>query len=155
MNADGWIENPNGNWVWIRCGELVATVYATDDNEWCAIWNGAADSSSRRLKGKFDCAEDAQEEVEVADGEGEESPKWHPPDDQWIERKGGGYYRKVNGLVVSVKQAKSKSWYAVRMGGGLLGRSGRTSWFSTAEKACRAVDELNAAGGDWRWMARD
>jgi hypothetical protein len=154
MSNDGWIANRNGNWVWIDSGELLATVYATDNDVWGAIWNGAADGSPRRLKERFDCAGDAMEALEIAVDEGEGSPKWRQPDDQWIERKGGGYYRKMDDVPVSVKEAKSKSWYAVRMGGELLGQHGRASWFATAEEACNAVDALDRGSGSWCWITR-
>lgn len=149
-----WIENCKGNWVGVGFGCIHATVYAIDDGMWGAIWNGAADGRPRRLKEKFDSAEDAQAAIEVAADEGEESERWWPSDDTWMKRKGGGFYRKVEGMIVSVKQARSKSWYAVCMGGALLGQHRRPVWFTTAEEACKAVDALDAGRGNWSWIGR-
>jgi hypothetical protein len=111
-----WMENHNGNWVWVDGSEGVrATVYANHDGTWGAIWNRTLDGMPRQLRAKFGCANDAQQAVEIADREGSGSLKWWPRDDEWIESKKGGFYRKVPGVIVSVKQAKSKSWYAVNM----------------------------------------
>jgi hypothetical protein len=39
-----WMENHNGNWVWVDGSEGVrATVYANHDGTWGAIWNRALD----------------------------------------------------------------------------------------------------------------
>src|SRR5437762_7957641 len=111
-----WIENTNGNWVGIDGGGVRATVYTNKDGTWSAVWNGAP-GETRRLNGKFSRAEEAQEALELADREGPGSQKWRPRDDEWIERKkGDGFYRKVNGVIVSVKLAKSNSWYATKEG---------------------------------------
>ncbi len=152
--SEKWIENSKGNWVWVSSDRLRATVYGTHDGMWGAIWNGAVDGRPRRLKAKFECAEDARETVEIAALEGAASPKWYPPDDEWLKSKKGGYYRRVNGEIVSVKQAKSKSWYAVSMGGALLGVNDRPVWFRTADEAAKAVTELAAGMGDWHWITR-
>lgn len=151
--ADGWIENINGNMVWINCGEVLATAYQTDDGMWGGIWNGASDGRARRLKAKYDCADEAQEAIEAADSEGSASLRWWPPDDEWIAAKKGGYYRRVNGTTVAVKQAKSKSWYASSING-LLGQHGRTSWFATADEVCRAVDAYAVDDNGLCWIAR-
>jgi hypothetical protein len=152
--SDEWIENNNGNWVWVGLDGIRATVYTTGDGMWGAIWNGP-DGKPRRLKEKFGCAEDAQSAIETADREGSRSQKWWPPDDEWIKSKKGGYYRKVKGMVVSVKQAGSKSWYAVRMGGALLGQDGRPMWFTTAEEARRAVNDSAAGRGTRSWIGHE
>src|SRR6266702_1148775 len=110
-----WKENGNGNWVLIDdYGDLVSTVYARNDS-WRAIWNGARDGKARRLKATFDTAEDACRAAETAIAEGKGSTKWWPPDDEWLPTKTGGYYRKRGGSIVSVKESKTKSWYAVSM----------------------------------------
>jgi hypothetical protein len=51
----------------------------------------------------------------------------------------------VDGATISVKQAKSGSWYAVGMDG-LLGQGGRPIWFNTSDEARKAVDRF--AGGN-------
>jgi hypothetical protein len=148
---EGWKANSNGNFVWLGFGRLRATVYVRDDGTWGGIWNDASDGRPRRLKGTFDTPEEAQSAIESGDLEGDESDCWCPADDEWQERKKGGFYRKVNGVTVSVKQAKSKSWYAVRMGGARLGENGYIKWFSTAEEACNAVDALTRGHGAYCW----
>lgn len=151
MSDYGWRENSNGNWVLTDMGETEATVYATRQCEWGVIWNGAADGRPRHLKQKCASAEDACRAAETAMDEGEQSARWWPPHDQWQMRKGGGAFRKVNGGVVSVKQAKSGSWYAVSSAGGLLGQGGRASWFRTEEEARAAVTALASGSSDWSW----
>jgi hypothetical protein len=146
-------ENENGNWVLAFDGSVEATVYATADGQWGAIWNGASDGKARRLKGKYDQANHACDAVDLAIEEGEKSLRWWPTDDQWQMAKKGGFYRKINGLTVSVKQAKSGSWFAVNAAGGFLGKNGRPTWFSTEKEALAAVDTLAVSGGGWRWVA--
>jgi len=151
--SDGWIENNKGNWVLRGDGVVYATVYATNSG-WGAIWNGGGDGVARRLKAKFEDAGEAIDALESAAMEGDASAKWYPPDEGWKERKKGGYYRKVHGAVVSVKQAKSGSWYAVHMDGGLLGQSGRPMWFHAPDEVCKAVDELDDGSDVWHWITR-
>jgi hypothetical protein len=148
-----WIENGNGNWVLIDMGEVVATVYARSGG-WGAVWNGAGDCKPRWLKGTFDYPEHACDAVETAISEGPHSLKWWPPDEDWVPSKKGGYYRRVDGSIVSVKESRSKSWYAVHMGGALLGKAGRPSWFSTAEQARDAVNACARGDVGWEWIER-
>lgn len=146
--------NSNGNHVWVLGGGVRATIYQTRDGRWGGIWNGAADGKARRLKGTFDDAEDAVLAIELADQQGEHSARWHTPDDQWKKRKAGGYYKKVKGTIVSVKQAKSGSWYAATMNGAFLGQDGDPTWFNTAEEAVRAVEARLAGSVDYAWISR-
>lgn len=145
-----WKETTNGNWVLIDTGDLIATVHSTE-NGWGAIWNGAADGiRGRRLKVKFQSAEEAMRIVESAIAEGERSPRWEEMKTGWKKtKKGNGYYRKHGGVTISVKQAKSGSWYAVNMHGLRLGQANRTTWFPTAEQAREAVAAF--LGGDYKW----
>jgi hypothetical protein len=138
---DGWIETDNGNWVLIESDELVATVFTYSDGDWGAVWNGP--SGPRYLKARCDSVEEAQSLLEQAIKKGGKSPLWRPDDNQWTESKKGGYYRKVDGATVSVKQAKSGSWYAVGMGG-MLGQGGHPIWFKTVEEAREAVNRFAA-----------
>jgi hypothetical protein len=143
-----WKENAKGNWVLIEDG-VTATVYSTE-NGWGAVWNGAADAKPRRLKMKSQSAEETMCIVESAIAEGERSPRWEALECGWKKtKKGDGYYRKHRGVTVSVKQAKSGSWYAVNMLGARLGQANCTTWFRTAERAREAVDAL--LGGDYNW----
>jgi hypothetical protein len=78
--------------------------------------------------------------------------KWWPPDEQWQQARKGGYYRKHNGQVISVKQAKTGSWFATN-GSASLGRYGRTTWFPTAEEARAAVDAFTNGFGESQWVS--
>ena len=149
-SIDRWIENSKGNLVGIDGGDVRVTVYSNDDGTWSAIWNEPA-GETRWLNGKFDSADEAQEALELAECEGPHSQRWRPKDDEWISSKKGGFHRKVGGMIVSVKRAKSNSWYAVKIGA-LLGENGSPSWHPTAEAACRAVDEFDAGIGPWQWI---
>jgi hypothetical protein len=154
MTEGDWRETGNGNWVLPGLEGVEATVYTTHDSMWGAIWNGALDGKPRRLKAKLDSAEEACRAIETAIEEGEQSLRWWPPDDHWQKSKKGGCYRKLNGGTVSVKQAKSKAWYAVNAVGGLVGIGDRPSWFATETEARSAVDALASGTGEWRWVTR-
>jgi hypothetical protein len=154
MSDCDWRETGNGNWVLPAIEGIEATVYAASESKWGVVWNGARDGQPRRLKQKFDSAEDACHAAEAAMHEGEQSLRWWPTDDQWQKAKKGGAYRKLNGLVVSVKQAKSKSWYAVNSVGGLLGQGGRASWFGTEDEARAAVNAMASGSSHWSWVPR-
>ena len=151
MDGD-WHETESGNVALIEDGELEATVYRAGPS-WGAVWNGAADGRPRRMKQKCDDPETAMSSVETAIAEGKDSMRWWPPDDEWQKTKKGGFYRKLNGLTVSVKQAKSGSWYAVNSAGEFLGNGGRTTWFSTDNEARAAVNAIAAGCGDWTWVS--
>jgi hypothetical protein len=148
-----WKEIENGNWVLLDDG-VAATVYKAGD-DWGAVWNGAPDRKPRRLVAKLPSSEETISAVEAAIGEGEHSWKWWPPECDWRQnKKGDGFYRKHNGVPISVKQAKSGSWYAV-MAGALLGQGGHPRWFATAAEACNAADELTRGGSSWAWIRRN
>lgn len=151
---EGWTENANGNWVLLDDYGVQATVYRTKTG-WGAIWNGTEDGEARRLKGWFATEEDAMSAVDIAIEEGERSSRWSVPEADWREtKKGGGYYRKYEGAIISVKQARSGAWYAVSMGGALLGQGGRPIWFSIALDARKAVNALLRGDGGWAWVNR-
>ena len=52
-----------------------------------------------------------------------------------------------------MKQAKSKSWYAVGASG-MLGLRGAVKWFRTIEDARRAVNEFAVGKSDWQLISR-
>lgn len=148
-----WKETANGNWVLIEDG-VTATVYSTE-NGWGAVWNGASDGKPRRLKMKFQSAEKAMRIAESAIADGKHSPSWEALECGWKKtKKGDGYYRKLRAATISVKRAKSGSWYAVNMHAALLGQAGKTTWFSTAEQAREAVDALLGGDCNWCWMTQ-
>ena len=118
MTEGDWRETGNGNWVLPGLEGVEATVYATHDSMWGAIWNGALDGKPRRLKAKLDSAEEACCAVETAIGEGERSLMWWPPDDHWQKSKKGGCYRKLNGAsVLSNKQNRKLGTPSMRLEG--------------------------------------
>jgi hypothetical protein len=147
-----WIETSNGNWVLPGDGGIEATVYAAG-SEWGANWNGAPDGKRRRLKAKYSSSEEAIAAVETAIAEGANSMKWWPPDEQWLQTKAGGHYRKLNGSMVSVKKAKSGSWF-VTNGSASLGRHGSTTWFATDAEARSAFDAFAGGSDEWQWIRR-
>ena len=99
---------------------------------------------------KFESAEEAMCITEDAIAKGEDDPRWKELECGWKKtKKGGGYYRKQEGMTISVKQVKSGWWYVVNMYGGRLGDAGGASWFPTAEEAREAVNAL--LGGDYNW----
>ncbi len=147
-----WKETGNGNWVLLGDDGVEATVYQATDR-WGAIWNGAPDGKPRHLKAKYPSAEEAIAATEAAIAEGSSSMKWWPPEDQWLPAKKGGYYRKHNGVVISVKQARTGSWF-VTNGTASLGRYGRTTWFATDAEARNAFDAFAGGSGEWQWIRR-
>jgi hypothetical protein len=148
---EGWVENSNGNWLLIDGREHEATVHKTDF-EWRTVWNGAPDGKARRLKAKHPTAEEQMTATEAAIAEGANSIKWWPPDDQWKQSKSGGYYRAQNGQLISVKKARTGSWFATN-GSASLVRYGRKAWFPTAEEARAAIDAFARREGDWHWVS--
>jgi hypothetical protein len=146
-------ETENGNWVLLDDG-LVATVYKAGD-EWGAVWNGAPDGKPRRLPGKRPSSDETIAAAEAAIAEGERGLRRWPPECDWRQnKKGDGFYRMHNGLTISVKQAKSGSWYAINLHGALLGQGGRPTWFAAAAEARNAVDRFADGTGTWTWGAR-
>jgi hypothetical protein len=138
---DEWVQNDNGNWLWIDDDQLIATLFTYSDGSWGAVWNNSEDGEPRFLKARCDSAEEAKSLFYDAIEEGDQSPLWWPAGNQWTESKKGSYYRKVDGATISVRQAKSGSWYAVGMEG-LLSQGGRPLWFKTADEARKAVDRF-------------
>jgi hypothetical protein len=52
---------------------------------------------------------------------------------------------------VSVKRAKSGSWYAAT-DGALVGQRGQPIWFADEHAARTAVDQLEHRCGGWEWI---
>jgi hypothetical protein len=118
------------------------------------VWNGAPDGKSRRLAGKLPSSDEAIAAAEAAIAEGERSLRWWPPECDWRQtKKGDGFYRKHNGMTISVKQAQSGSWYA-KTAGALLGQGGRPTWFATPAEARNAADSFANGTGGWTWVGR-
>jgi hypothetical protein len=152
MSIEKWVENAKGNLVAVGDDRVIGTVYRTDDGCWSAVWNKAADRPLR-LKGKRRSAEEVQDTIERAESVGIDPDKWYPPDSEWQPRKEGGHYRKLSGAIVSVKQARSGSWYAT-MSGALLGQGGEPTWFANEHEAMAAVDQSERRRGDRAWIRK-
>jgi hypothetical protein len=153
MSIDRWGENAKGNYVALGDGGVIGTVYRTQDGRWSAVWNGGAGGQPQRLKGEHWSAEEVQEIIEQTEREGMDPDEWYPPDAEWQQATKGGYYRRLLGSVVSVKQAKSGSWYAT-MNGALIGQRGQPMWFADEHEAMRAVDQSEHRRGGWEWISR-
>jgi hypothetical protein len=124
-----WNENSNGNYVYVIDTDDIMTVFKNRDGDWVGVYR------DRFTKGSFDTAEEA---MKVMDSvlEGDTSMLRAPPIRGWIKNKAGsGFHRRTRGGVVSVKQSKSGSWYAI-INGSLLG----DEWFKSPEAAKTAVD---------------
>ena len=150
MSIEKWVRNAKGKLVAVTSGRIIGTVYQTDDGCWSAVWNNATDRPLR-LKGKRRSAEEVQDIIERAEAAGITPDNWYPPDNEWQSRKKGGHYRKLSGSTVSVKQAKSGSWYAA-IKGGSLGQGGQPAWFTDEREAMAAVDQLRHRRGGWEWI---
>jgi hypothetical protein len=151
MSIDRWVENAKGNYVAFGDGGVIGTVYRKQNGHWSAIWNGETDGMPQRLKGEYSSAEEVQEIIEQTDRDGVYPDRWYPPDCEWQPRKGGGSYRKLHGSIVSVRQARSGSWYAA-MQGALLGQCGKPTWFTDQHEAMTAVDQSQHRRGGWEWI---
>lgn len=145
-----WKEASTGNWVLVGDDGIEATVYQAG-SDWGAARNGAPDGKVRRLKAKHKSPEETMAAAEAAIAAGAGSRLWWPPDDQWLPTKKGGYHRKHKGATISVKRAKSGSWF-VTNGSATLGRYGRTTWFSTDAEARSAADAYAGGFGEWQWV---
>jgi hypothetical protein len=120
-----------------------------------AVWNGAPDGKPRRLVARLSSSDETIAAAEAAIAEGERSLRWWPPECDWRQnKKGDGFYRKHNGLTISVKQAKSGSWYAINLHGALLGQGGRPTCFASAAEARSAANRFADGTGTWTGVAR-
>jgi hypothetical protein len=153
MSIDRWVENSKGNHVALGNGGVIGTVYQTPDGGWSGIWSGGADGPPQRLKGEYCSVEEVQQIIEQTERDGMDPAEWHQPDGEWRQAKKGGYYRRLFGSVVSVKQARSGSWYAT-MDGTFIGQRGQPTWFADEHASRAAVDQSERRCGAWEWIRR-
>jgi hypothetical protein len=151
MSIDRWVENAKGNLVALGNGSVIGTVYRTHGGRWSGVWTGGTEGQPLRLKGEYWSPKAVQEVIERTERDGMDPDRWYPPDHKWQSAKKGGYYRRLFGSTVSVKQAKSGSWYATT-NGGLLGRRGQPVWFIDGREAMAAVDQSEDRRGSWEWI---
>ena len=93
--------------------------------------------------------------LEEAIAAGPESCLWQTPTLPWRSRWDGRVItpRLRMGRRCHVQQETMGSWYVHVTGGAMLGRNGRTCWFSTADEAKRAawrlLTERSESGLGW------
>ena len=133
-----WKKISDGHYVMVE-----AAVYTVDE-KWRGIWHRAADGQSRILEERFKDAGSAMQSLEEALAAGPESCLWQTPTLPWRSGwDGTGYHSALaHGAALYVQQETMGSWYVHVTGGAMLGRNGRTCWFSTADEAKRAALRL-------------
>jgi hypothetical protein len=130
-----WSTNSKGNKVLLDYDSLIATVFHKDDDTWGAIING------QLLVGSAVSAEDMMEHVQEVLLHPYKA-RYVPPKGTWLRSKAGGYYKRAHGTTISVKQAKTGSWFAASREG-MLSVGGKARWFATAEEAMRFADTVD------------
>src|SRR5581483_7608862 len=164
MAIDNWSTDERGNLIAVREGEPVGRVFCRFYDEgtpkqWGAVWFGASDNCTRSLKkpGRRS-AEELKEVLEAAEAGFFNPDQWRR-DDDW-QRDQAGYYQvdqstEGREIRVSIKKARSGSWYVTHSWGGLLGQGNRPTWFRHEREAMKAFDDLVRRRGSWRWVHRD
>ncbi len=132
--SDEWITNPKGNRVWVQGGSHVATVFSKNDGGWGAVIGGLL------LAGQAKSAEDMMARVEDVLLQPDKA-RYVLPKGAWQRTKAGGYFKKTNGGIISVKQAKSGSWYATSQHG-MLPSPEKPKWCKSAEEAMQFADSI-------------
>lgn len=127
-----WRENSNGNYVYvIDCNEVM-TVFMLEGK-----WFGAHDDCF--TKTGFDDPVKAMTKMEQAVLEGQPGllERRNRAKSEWHRTKSGSYQRYTGKHVLTVKQAKSGSWFVV-VDQVIL----KDQWFSLAEEAMLQADSL-------------
>lgn len=127
-----WRENSNGNYVYVLDTDHVMTVF-----ERAGLWFGVYDN--RFTEDGMSTPEKAMAFMEQA----VLNEKLHllvkrtPIPTGWRSTKTGGFHCHRNGGTMTVKQAKSGSWYLLENQTMVQGK-----WFKTAEEAMSEGDQL-------------
>ena len=127
-----WRENSNGNYVYVLDTDHVMTVF-----ERAGLWFGVYDN--RFTEDGMSTPEKAMAFMEQA----VLNEKLHllvkrtPIPTGWRSTKTGGFHCHRNGGTMTVKQAKSGSWYLLENQTIVQGK-----WFKTAEEAMSEGDQL-------------
>ena len=127
-----WRENSNGNYVYVLDTDHVMTVF-----ERAGLWFGVYDN--RFTEDGMNTPEKAMAFMEQA----VLNEKLHllvkrtPIPTGWRSTKTGGFHCHRNGGTMTVKQAKSGSWYLLENQTMVQGK-----WFKTAEEAMSEGDQL-------------
>lgn len=127
-----WRENPNGNYVYVLDSDEVMTVYDRN-GEWFGVYDDCFTEEG------FSDPEKAMALMEraVLDEETGLLVRRRPIATGWRQTKSGNYHRVRSDCTLTVKRAKSGSWYLVIDQTLLEGR-----WFGSAKEAKRYGDLL-------------
>ena len=127
-----WLENDNGNYVYVIDSDDVMTVYERN-----GLWFGVYDNHFT-AEG-FKNSEQAMTVMEkaVLEDSLDLLVERNPRPTGWLKTKTGGFQRYRNGCTMTVKQAKSGSWYLV-INQNML----KDNWFKTVEEAMNKGDQL-------------
>jgi hypothetical protein len=126
-----WLENSNGNYVYVLNSDDVMTVYAKSGR-----WFGVYDNHF--TEEGFQSPEEAMALMEkaVLGDRLDLLEKRHPMPVGWRETKKGGFHCIRRDRTMTVKQAKSGKWYLVINQTIVQGK-----WFDTADEAKRQGDQ--------------
>lgn len=128
LESDGWISTRTGGWC--RPGESVVIFRRRNI---AGGWGVCCDGAFSR--GAYETAEQAAAAYDA------NQIRWTYPEAWKRKKDGSGWYRQTQRRgVISVKQAKSGSWYWTGMTEG-----GPHGWFATAEQAKVAADNGTSA----------
>jgi ferredoxin-NADP reductase len=127
-----WIENSNGNYVYVIGSDDFMTVYQRN-GEWLGVYE------SRFIEDGFKKPEQAMALMEkaVLGDRLDLLVKRKPMPTGWRETKNGGYHCVRRDRTMTVRQAKSGKWYLVINQTMVQGK-----WFDTANEAKRQGDQL-------------
>jgi len=125
-----WTENNNGNYVAEDEDYEKITVFIDKTGQWRGI------REERITEFGYPTAEEAMSAIEknqvdfVRIRVRADTTDWRPA-------KKGGFYRLRHDQIITVKQAKSGSWYI-----SIQGKLVENRWFQTSEEAARCADSL-------------
>ena len=126
-----WIQNSNGNFVYVFSEGDLMTVYKNEQN---GLWKGIYDGNL--LIGSYDTPEGAQEAMErYINGA---TNLVMPLNDSGRSKKDGNYYQKNRNGVYKAKQAKSGKWY-ITLNGVIL----KNLWLNSEEEAINKIRQLS------------
>jgi hypothetical protein len=126
-----WIENSNGNHVYVIGSDDYMTVYQRN-GEWFGVYD------SRFIEDGLRTPEQAMDFMEkaVLGDRLDLLVKRKPMPTGWRQTKNGGYHCVRRDRTMTVKQAKSGKWYLVINQTMVQGK-----WFDTADEAKRQGDQ--------------
>ncbi len=126
-----WLENSNGNYVYVIVTDDVMTVYLRN-GEWFGVYdNHFTEEGFQRQEEAMALMEKA-----VLGDRLDLLKKRNPMTVGWRETKKGGYHCVRRDRTMTVKQAKSGKWYLVINQSMVQGK-----WFDTADEAKREGDQ--------------